>query len=617
MYEFLEQNATGITVNAAQGNPFQSDINFRGFTASPLLGTPQGLSVFQDGVRLNESFGDVVNWDLIPQSAISNIQLVPGANPVFGLNTLGGALAVYTKSGRQNPGGALGTYGGSFGRKAVEFEQGGKGSTSGGKWDYFFTGNYFDEDGWADHNPSRVKQFFGKTEYQSGATSLDVSLTIADNTLQGTQTIPLSFSDNIRQAYTYPDQTKNTLNFLTIKGSHFINDTVILGGNAYYRQYKNTNFSSNVNGDFGEIDPDTGIANTLQATNERSVIDQNSYGAGLQLSLLGELARKKNQFVFGGSVDIGHTRFTQESQDAAFTADRGTVALDDFQTVTNANTNTKYYGLYLSDVLNLDERWTLTLSGRYNRAEINITDASGAAPDLNGDHTYSRFNPAIGLNFNPTNRLTMYVTYNEGMRAPTAIELTCADPDAPCKLPNNFLSDPPLKMVVSKALEFGLRGKEGKSFTWSAAIFHSRLDDDIQFISSQGGGSNAGFFQNVGTTRRQGIELAASSAWEPFNLTARYTYLNATYESSFTESSPTNSQADTAGRIQVNPGNHIPGIPKHVLKLRLEYAPNERWFIGANVLYASDVFARGDENNQDMSGKCPVMPSSIWTRAIR
>lgn len=592
--EFLEQNPTSITVNAAQGNPFQPDVSFRGFTASPLLGTPQGLSVFQDGVRLNEPFGDVVNWDLIPPSAIASLQLVPGANPVYGLNTLGGALAVITKSGRTHPGGALEAWGGSFGRKAVAFEQGGVH----GKWDYFVTGSRFDDDGWAEHNPSRVRQFFGKTGYQSESTSLDASLTLADNTLQGTQTLPLSFADNIRQAYTYPDKTNNKLQFLTLKGSHFVNDDVIVGGNAYYRHYKSTNFSSNVNAGFNDDDP-------LQATNERALIDQDSYGGGLQLTLLNDLFGRKNQFVFGGSIDAGRTRFIQESQEAAFTPDRGTVALDAFDGETNADTRTRYYGLFVSDTLHLAERWTLTLSGRYNRARITIADASGSAPELNGSHTFSRFNPAIGLNFNPTKQLTAYATYNEGMRAPTAIELTCADPDAPCKLPNNFLSDPPLKMVVARTLEVGLRGKRGASFDWSAAVFHSRLGDDIQFISSQGGGSNAGYFQNVGATQRRGIELAAGNAWGRLKLVARYTWLDATYESAFTESSPSNSQADAAGQIQVRPGNRIPGIPKHTFKLRVDYAASERWSLGANVLYASAVYARGDENNQDANGKVP------------
>ena len=156
--EFLEQNATSITVNAAQGNPYQPDINFRGFTASPLLGTPQAISVFFDGVRINEPFGDAVNWDLIPQSAIASIQLIPGSNPAFGLNTLGGAIALYSKRGATEypdaPGGAITLSDGSFGCRTLLVETGGRRDA----WDWFVTANDARDQGWAEHNASRVRQ---------------------------------------------------------------------------------------------------------------------------------------------------------------------------------------------------------------------------------------------------------------------------------------------------------------------------------------------------------------------------------------------------------------------------------------------------------------------------
>src|SRR5437773_12181071 len=139
--QFLDQNANSVNAAAGQGNAFQQSLNFRGFAASPLLGTPQGVSVFQDGVRINEAFGDVVNWDLIPPSAISSVQLIPGSNPVFGLNTLGGALAIYTKSGAQYPGGAIQLSGGSFGQKAAQVEYGGTHD----RLDYFATANFSDD----------------------------------------------------------------------------------------------------------------------------------------------------------------------------------------------------------------------------------------------------------------------------------------------------------------------------------------------------------------------------------------------------------------------------------------------------------------------------------------
>lgn len=592
--DYLERNATSVSINSAQGNPFQPDISFRGFTASPLLGLPQGLSVFQDGVRINEPFGDVVNWDLIPHSAISSLQLLPGSHPGFGLNTLGGALSVYTKSGLTHPGGAIETNGGSFGRRAVEFEQGG----SKGNWNYFFTGNRFHDDGWGEHNPSQVQQFFGKVGYATGHSSVDVSLTMADNTLEGSQTLPLSFSNNIRQAYTFPDLNRNRLNFLTIKGSHLLNDKMFLDGNMYYRQYRNQNTSSNVNGEYN------GGTDT-EATNDRSTIDQNSYGLGLQLTYLGELAGKKHQLVVGASADLGAAQFTQEAQDAAFTTSRHTIGTSSFTLNTNANADNRYYGLFFNDTLTLDERWALTLSGRYNLANVKIADQSGTAPDLNGDHYFSRFNPAVGINFNPTSTFTAYATYNEGMRAPTPIELTCANPAAPCKLPNNFLSDPPLQMVVAKTLEVGMRGKQGRSFNWSAALYRTELNDDIQFISSQGAGSNSGYFQNVGNSRRQGLELAVSNKWGPSSVSLSYGYVDASYRSSFTVSSPANSSADTKGNLQVSPGNQLPGIPHHTLKLRVDHDINTQWSVGMSLNSSSGSYARGDENNQSDMGRVP------------
>src|SRR5207244_12653910 len=120
--DFLDRNANSVGTGSGQGNAYQRDLSFRGFVASPLLGTPQGVSVFQDGVRINEAFGDVVNWDLLPPSAIESLQLIPGSNPVFGLNTLGGALAVYTKSGTRDPGVSIAADAGSFGRRTAEFE---------------------------------------------------------------------------------------------------------------------------------------------------------------------------------------------------------------------------------------------------------------------------------------------------------------------------------------------------------------------------------------------------------------------------------------------------------------------------------------------------------------
>ncbi|HEY3177664.1 MAG TPA: TonB-dependent receptor [Casimicrobiaceae bacterium] len=600
--QFLDQNANSVNAASGQGNPFQQSLSFRGFAASPLLGTPQGISVFQDGVRINEAFGDVVNWDLIPPTAISSVQLIPGSVSAFGLNTLGGALAIYTKSGAQYPGGSVEISGGSFRRKDAVFEYGGKSD----RIDYYATGHFEDDAGWAEHNPSRVKQFFGKIGYQDDRTDFDVSTTLADNTLQGTQTLPPSMLDDPRQAYTYPDINQNRLAFVAAKGSRFLSDAMLLGGNAYYRRLRSTNFSSNVNDDYGEPNPQTGVPENNEAVNDQSSIDQSSWGIGGQLTINGKVSGFSHQLVVGASGDFGRTRFTQEAQPANFTADRGTVAAGPFSTETDVDLSNDYVGVYATDTVVLSEQWTMTIGGRYNHARISIDDRTGEDEALNGTHTYSRFNPAIGINFNPGPLLTAYAGYNEGMRAPTPIELTCADPTAPCKLPNQFLADPPLKKVVAKTIEGGARGKLGAATTWSLALYRTELDDDIAFIASGSAATNTGYFQNVGRTRRQGIELNAATRLADWLFNFRYNHIDATFQSTFIASSPNNSSANADGAITVQPGDRIPGIPCDSAKLRVAYDPDGTISLGVTLVYASSQYALGDENNQDVHRRLPA-----------
>jgi iron complex outermembrane recepter protein len=606
--DFLDLNAGSVNISAAQGNPYQPDVNFRGFTASPLLGTPQGLSVFLDGVRLNEPFGDALNWDLIPSSAIGSIQIIPGSNPAFGLNSLGGAIALYTKSGASEypsaPGGSVTLSGGSFGRRSLGLEGGGKH----GAWDWFMTGQLANDAGWAEHNASQVRQVFAKLGWQDETTDLDVTVVGANNRLSGTQTLPLSFTNvpsaNIRQAYTYPDENRNRAALLAIKGSQAVNSSLLVSGTVYLRHYDNHNISSNVNANFGDDDP-------VQATNEKSAVTQTQAGLGLQLVHSGKVFDFSHKLSVGASVDQGRSRYELQSQAAAFTADRGTTALAAFGSVTDANTSTRYLGAFFSDALELSPQWTLSLAARANRADVQISDRSGTQPELNDSHHFNALRPALGISFNPSQALTAYANFSQGMRAPTAMELTCADPDKPCRLPNSFLSDPPLKPVLSTTFEAGARGKLDANNNWQFAVFRTDLKDDLQFISSSSTTLNAGYFQNVAATRRQGIEMGGSTRWgktQPLTLTAQYNFLNATYQSAFNARSQNNSTADNNGAIAVQAGNQLPNIPRHSFKLRADWAfipQAPAWRVVGQLQTNSGAYARGDENNQDSNGRLP------------
>jgi iron complex outermembrane recepter protein len=264
--------------------------------------------------------------------------------------------------------------------------------------------------------------------------------------------------------------------------------------------------------------------------------------------------------------------------------------------------------------MDLSAQWTLTAAARLNRADVRISDLSGQQPELNGEHRFQSWRPAVGLSFNPDPKvaaLTVYANVSQGMRAPTAMELTCADPETPCRLPNSFLSDPPLKPVLSTTIEAGARGKLDANSHWNAAVFRTNLRDDLQFVSSAGAALNAGYFRNVGGTRRQGLELGGGTrlgAVRPMTLVAHYSFIDATFQSGFEASSISNSQADANGAITVRSGNQIPGIPRHSLKLRADWAfvpgaPN--WRVVGQWQGASGVFARGDESNQDSNGRVP------------
>jgi len=422
-----------------------------------------------------------------------------------------------------------------------------------------------------------------------------MSVTAANNDMEGTQTIPRSFLENPRQAYTFPDQNINRATLWSFSGSHLLSEKVQLTANAYYRNYSNQNTSSNVNGNYG-------AGNLIEATNALWTIDQNSYGIGLQLSYLGRLAGMANQFVVGTSADFANARFKEFSQNAQFTANRDTLGIGPYSLSTDAETDNGNLGVFLSDTLSLNRKWSATASGRYNDARVTINDESGTQPLLNGDHTFSRFNPGLGTTYNPGPGLTVYANYNEGMRAPTAIELACADPSAPCSLPNNFVADPALKPVIARTAELGVRGQWAERSGWSVSVFRTGLDNDIEFISSSGASTSTGYFQNVGQTRRQGMEVRADTAIGKFGLSMRYSYIDASYQTAFVEHSPSNSSADANGDIVVQPGNKMPGVPQNTVKLRLEYASTPKVEIGSNVVYRSSIFARGDENNQDRNG---------------
>ena len=661
--DFLNRRLDGVHVNEIQGNPFQPDVNFRGYTASPLLGTPQGLSVYMDGVRMNQPFGDVVSWDLIPRLAISSITLMPGSNPMFGLNTLGGALSIQTKNGRSHPGTTLQAIYGSDVRRAVEFEHGGS-RASGLNW--YLAGNLFGEDGWRDDSPSDVRQLFGTLGWTFAKTELALTAAYANNSLTGNGLQEQRFLDrDFASVYTKPDITDNRSTFLNLMARRSPRPSLTFSGNVYYRHIE----TSGLNGDINEDSLDqalyqpspvervalatvgiTGVpASGLNATNTpfpslrciaQSIVKdepakqcngllnttesrQHNYGAAGQVVLRGSLGGALSQLTMGGAYDGSGVGFRQSTQLGYLNPDRSVTGVDafgdgvtggdldgaPFDTRVDLDGRNNTVSAYIADTLTIRSVWHLTLSGRYNHASIRNSDRivpGGGPGSLDGDHAFGRFNPAAGVTFSPTTTVNLYAGYSEGSRAPTSIELGCADPGRPCKLPNAMAGDPPLDQVITRTVEGGVRGgtMATSRTSWNAGVFRAENRNDILFVSSQQSGF--GYFKNFGNTRRVGVELGANSRIERVALGAGYTFLSATYQSRETVVGSSNSTNHTAaggapgleGTIEIVPGDRIPLIPRHLLKVFADIRLTSALSLDADLVAASGSFARGNENNR-------------------
>ena len=650
---FLDQRLSAVHVNQNQENPFQPDINYRGYTASPLLGTPEGISVYMDGVRQNQPFGDIVAWDLIPKAAISDVALMPGSNPLFGLNTLGGAVSIDTKDGLTAPGSSVTVQGGSFGRRSAEIEHGGSNS-KGLNW--YVVGNLFREDGWRQFSPSEVRQLFAKLGWRNSRTSVNLSFGYADNWLTGNglQDTRL-LAQHYSSVYSIPDVTWNRSPSLNLSLRHNSGANLTFSGNAYFRYIR----ADTTNGDINEESFDeslynlsaadiaaltaagyTGFPTTGNATTEpfpywrciaqglehaepiekctgiiTNTFDmQHNYGLSGQASWVSA----RNRITAGAGWDRGTTIFQQGSQFGYLNPDRltvtpinafanGTTTQDDVPVDTRVNLHgaTNTFSVYGSDTISLGKSLALTVSARYNHTALNNVDrlppvTDGSRGSLNGNYAFQRVNPAVGLTYQASRSAGLYFSYSEASRAPTSIELGCADPNEPCNLPNALVSDPPLKQVVTRTLEAGIRGS-GESLRWNVGWFRGENYNDLLFVASQQTGF--GYFTNFGQTRRQGIEAAISARLGKVTLGANYTFLNATYQSAQTVDGGSNSANDGGlgmdGNITVQPGDHIPQIPRNIFKAYAEYRPNSKLSLDLDFDAVGRSYARGNENNLD------------------
>lgn len=620
----LQQQVPGIIVSDTTGNPFMPDIQFRGFVASPVSGTPQGLAVYQNGIRINEAFGDTVHWDLIPTAAIRSVTVVTN-NPAFGLNALGGAVNVQMKNGFNYQGAEINTMGGSFGRIQSSAQYG-------KQVDNFSVYGALEglrDNGFRNFSESAIRRFYGDVGYRTDSSEFHVNMGVAKNNFGAAATVPVELLDKFWGAtYTTPQTTAHNVAYVNLTGKVEATPTWTIEGAARVRGFWQKTVDGNPTETercaadpallcFNDDDVPANGLNGVQLANpfpdsailgqiDRTATRSTTAGATLQATNTDQLFGHNNQFMIGTSFDSGVTRF-------GASAELGTIGTNyvvngsgiflgrsgepiSIGPVDLRATN-RYTGVYALDTFDVTDAFSISGGGRFNYASIVLQDLIGT--DLNGSHTFSRFNPMIGGTYKITPGLTAYAGYSEANRAPTPLELACADPARPCIAAAFLIADPPLKQVVSRTVEAGFRGTTELNIGtlgWKIGGFRATNADDILAIPSpelQG----FGFFQNVGRTRRQGIEAQVNLTSKTLQLYASYSLVDARFLDALQLASHS-PFADDDGNIQVVPGNRIPAVPRNRIKAGFDYAVTDAFKVGGDALFVSNQYFVGDESNQ-------------------
>jgi iron complex outermembrane receptor protein len=642
--EVMDRRTPGVSVTDEIGSPLVNSLDYRGESASPIPGTTEGLAVYQNGVRINESYGDVVNWDSFPTIAVDNSEIVSG-NPIFGLNALGGAVVLNLKSGFTWQGTEFDSRFGSYLRRQASLQYG----TVIGNWAYYAAAETIHDDGYRYYGGTHINRGYADIGYRAEGNEVHLSLTAAQTMLGVAGTTPLDLAEVDPPAvFTTPQTTENTTGMIELQDKSAITPNLQFNGDAYVRSFAQSHVDGNisdyyycgggtgfcVSGDNTPANPTppmpvpgttsplypqftAAASNTGQPDGQPAgEIDRNwtsskSVGATVQLTDTDAILGHNNNFTIGVSDDQGWSHFEGNSELATLPPDLVNVGYglyinnpaDDISPVDSLTQN-NYLGVYALDAFDVTDRLTITGGARYNNAQINIQDQTGEHPALDSDNNFQRINPIGGATFKLTPNVSVYGSYSEANRAPTPLELGCSSPITPCQIDNFLVADPPLQQVVARTFEAGIRGYDDITaivpgrLTWSASAYRTTNSNDIQVEYSQLVG--IGYYANAGTTLRQGVDLSATYTADRWSAYLNYSYIQATFQSYVQLASANNPNANCGGVAGVEcivPGDNLPGIPRNRVKAGIDYIVLPHWTVGADFVYNSSRYYYGDEIN--------------------
>ena len=596
--ELLSRTATSVNLNEIQGNPFQLDLNYRGQRLSSVLGAAQGISAYLDGVRINEAFGDVISWDMLPESAISTITLVPGSNPMYGMNTLAGALVMTTKNGVTHEGGEFEVSGGSFGRIRTDV---GMGKKLADGYHLYVAATGFREDGWRERSDSKLANAFMKYGRETEKTSWNFSFTTGAGDLKGNGLLPRDqYLTAYRNGYTFSDITKTTSQLLAFNFSHKLNNEEKLSLVTWAKHAKRTGSTGDVNGAYLDacLDPSSGCLSVNQA----AVINKNEtkfYTLGMTAQWDKKIDAHK--VYLGTTLQFTKSRYQSwESNEFPFDG-----RLADVSNVTVYNPLADHQGktiqaaVFVGDVFTPQSGTLLSGGLRFDYTKVRNDLSNDGAASESETFSYRKFNPSFGFSQQLTKSTGFFANWSQGMRVPSAFELGCANDQMPCRVPTGLQSDPYLKPIISQTTEMGFRLNPNENTRVTITGFYNLNKDDVAFIRAlKSPNGNAGYFSNIGETLRRGVELAGRYKKPTWEMGVSYTYLKATYQSEFNLPSLKDAGGTGNDYIQVTPGTRIAGLPEHFFKLAGLYRVTSQWRLGADIqMFGSQVVAGNETKN--------------------
>ena len=558
----LEQ-LPGITTSDELGAPGQLDVTLRGFQVSPTIGLPQGVTVYLDGVRVNEPDAHEVNFDLLPLEDVDHVDVTYGPSVLLGRNSLGAAVNLVTRRGAVPAEREVEASRGSFGR----FELKARAGDRRGMWDFYVGTRYEHEDGWRAATPSRTATLFGKLGVTSGTWDATLSYAAADNRIFQAGSLPESaYAAAPRVNFTPGDYFAPLAHLVTLN-AHRLVGGMQLALNGFGRALTTDQFNRNAS------PPDT---------RERN--GERLGGGAVQVSGSVALAGRPLRWLAGVDGAYQHTA-------VRLYAVRSTSPDSLTESVL---TNEVDLGAFVGANWPLAPALTATVAGRYDYIRVPFEDLLD--PGQSGLNIFRRLSPRVGLTWSAGSGHELFWSVSRGFRAPALVEIGCADPAAACPLPFALGPDPALRPVIATTYESGwhFRGPGGH-VDLSADAFWTDVSDDIFFVASN---LTAGYFQNIGATRRAGIELAGQ--WESggVRLYANYGYTAATFRSAARLATP----RDPAGETVV-PGDVLPLVPDSRANAGIQ-APvvaggttGRSLRVGVDARYVGRQWLRGDEAN--------------------